>query len=242
MRSQRLIVTLALSLPAIAGLTACSSSSDSTSPKKQAVAAVDTVLANVDNLGVLELDTLINADTSLQYGWYSYGADQFAGYYYYANGGDTTRQAYRPVITYDLPTLLGQGVVDSARAYVWQCQAYGYNGSNLDPFSIGHVTMDHVNLGRVVESSPLTFWGDTLNANIGAISSDSTTGLKSMAVTSYVQADYSAKRPISQYRLNWVFTTAPTLTNYYSQYYVDLGSDCENTNGGPGPYIVIWSH
>ncbi len=131
MRPQRLFVTLAVTLPAIAGLTACSSSSDSTSPKIAAVPAVDTILADIDNLGVLEVDTALSAsDTNIVYGMYSYGADQFAGWYSYTNGGsDTTKVAYRPVITYNLPTLAGQGVLDSAKVYIYQCEAYGYNGS-----------------------------------------------------------------------------------------------------------------
>lgn len=243
MRAQRLLVTLAVSLPAMAGLAACSSSKDATAPKTAAVPAVDTILADVDNLGVLEIDSL-SGDTSIVYGLYSYGTDQFAGWYSYTNGGsDTTRYAYRPMITYDLPTLPGQGVVDSARAYIWQCEAYGYNGStNVNPYTIGHVTMDHVNLGRVVESSATTFFGDTLQTNIGTISSDSSIGNKSLSVTAQVQADYSAKRPVSQYRLNWVFSTAPTITSNYNEYYADLGSDCENTNGGPGPWLVVYSH
>ncbi|HZS60531.1 MAG TPA: hypothetical protein VFA43_14755 [Gemmatimonadaceae bacterium] len=243
MRPQRLLVTLAITLPAIAGLAACSSSKDATSPKTvAAVPAVDTVLADLDNLGVLEIDT--TADTVLTFGMYTYGADQFAGWYSYTNGGaDTSKYAYRPMITYNLPTLPGQGVVDSAKAYVWQCQAYGYNGSaNVDPYTIGHVTVDHVNLGRVVESNATTFFGDTLQTNIGTISSDSSIGGKSLAVTTQVQADYNAKRTVSQYRLSWVFTTAPTLSSNYNEYYADLGSDCENTNGGPAPWLVIWSH
>ncbi len=102
--------------------------------------------------------------------------------------------------------------------------------------------MDHVNLGRVVESNSTTFTGDAVQANVGTISSDSSVGAKSMAVTAQVQADYSAKRSVSQYRLQWVFTTAPTIASNYNQYYADLGSDCGNTNGGPGPWLVIWSH
>jgi hypothetical protein len=241
MRPQRLLVTLALTLPAIAGLTACSS--DSTSPKVQASPAVDTILANIDNLGVLELDSIMSSDTVIQYGMYSYGTDQFAGWYWQTNGSTTWREEYRPMISFDLPVLAGQGVIDSAKVNVFQCSAYGYNGSsNVDPYTIGHVTIDHVNLGRVVESSATTYWGDTLQANIGTISSDSSIGAKTMAVTTNVQGDYSAKRSVSQYRLQWVFTTAPTLSSNYNAYYADLGSDCGNNNGGPGPWMVIWSH
>lgn len=245
MRAQRLLVTLAVSLPAIAGLAACSSSKDSTAPKTvAAVPSVDTILANIDNLGVLEIDS-INSDTAVTYGLYSYGSDQFAGWYSYTNGGgsDTTKYGYRPVITYDLPILPGQGVVDSARAYIWQCEAYGYNGAaNINPYTIGHVTMDHVNMGRVVETSATTFFGDTLQSNIGVIASDSSIGNKSLSVTAQVQADYSAKRTVSQFRLNWVFTTPPTISSNYNEYYADLGSDCENNNGGPGPWLVVYSH
>jgi hypothetical protein len=240
MRPQQLLVTLALSLPAIAGLTACSS--DSTSPKSQAVPAADTILADINNLGVLEIDTLMSTDTSVVFGEYTYGTDQFVGRYHNSNGSPSSTQSYRPVITYDLPTLAGQGVVDSAKAYAYQCAIYGYDGStNLDPYTLGHVIVDHVNLGRVVQSSLSTYAGDTVQANIGTISSDSTRGVHSITVTTSVQADYSAKRSVSQYRLRWLFTTAPSTVGNYSAYYSDLGSDCGN-NGGPGPWLVIWSH
>jgi hypothetical protein len=240
MRPHRLLVTLALSLPVIAGLTACSSS-DSTSPKSQAVPAADTVLADIDNLGVLEIDTLMSTDTTVRFGEYSYGTDQFVGWYYYNNGSQISTEGYRPVITYDLPTIAGQGVVDSAKTYVYQCGIYGYTGStNVDPFTLGHIIVDHVNLGRVVQNSLATYDGDALQANIGTISSDSSSGVRSMTVTANVQADYSAKRSVSQYRLRWLFTTPPTATNN-GGYYADLGSDC-GSNGGPGPWLVIWSH
>jgi hypothetical protein len=241
MRPQRLLITLAVIAPAIAGLAACSSSNDSTSPKPQATPAVDTILADIDNLGVLEMDTVMSTDTTVWFGEYTYGTDQFVGYYYYSNGGQSTTQYYRPVITYNLPTLLGQGVVDSAKAYVYQCGIYGYTGSsNVDPYTLGKVIVDHVNIGRVVESSATTYMGDMLQANIATLSSDSSSGVRSMTVTTNVQADYAAKRPISQYRLEWQFTTPPSVTNS-GGYYADLGSDCGGT-GGPGPWLVVWSH
>lgn len=239
MDPQRLLVTLALSLPAIAGLTACGSS-DSTSPKSRP--AVDTVLADIDNLGVLEDDTIMSSDTSIVFGEYTQGTRQFVGWSYFNNGSETTKQTLRPVITYDLPMLAGRGVVDSAKAYVYQCGTIGFNSSgNLNPYSIGHLTIDHVNMGRVIESNASTYMGDTLQANIGTLSSDSTSGPKSIAVTGDVQADYSAKRSVSQYRLQWAFATPPTISGD-DGYYAYLGSDCGYNNGGPGPWLVIWSH
>jgi hypothetical protein len=241
MRPHRLLVTLALSLPAIAGLTACSS--DSTSPKSQAAPAVDTILADIDNLGVLDVDTIMTTDTSITYGLYTYGADQYVGWYYYNNGSQASLQNYRPVITFNLPALAGQKVVDSAKAYVFQCASYGTTGAaSVDPFTLGHVLIDHVAIGRVIESNLSTYAGDTLQANIGTISSDSTAGVRSMTVTSNVQADYAAKRSASQYRLRWLFTSAPTVASNYAEYYAALGTDCGNSNGGPGPWLVIWSH
>ena len=208
---------------------------------------VDTVLADIDNLGVLEIDTLMSSDTSIVFGEYAQGTRQWAGWSFNNGGLGTSNQTQRPVMTYDLPTLAGQGVVDSAKVYVYQCGVNGYTGSaNVDPYSIGNLSVDHVDIGRVVQSNVSTYLGDTLQANIGTIASDSTRGVKSLAVTTSVQGDYGAKRQVSQYRLHWVFTTAPTLPpngpGAYTGYYSYLGSDCAQNGGGPGPWLIIWSH
>jgi hypothetical protein len=144
------------------------------------------------------------------------------------------------VCRYALPTLAGKAVVDSAKAYVYQCGTYAYNGgAQKDPFTLGHVEIDHISLGTVVQDFVAAFDGAGLQQNIGTIASDSTSGFKGMTVTADVQADYTAKRETSQYRLRFVFDS--TLAPGYTNIYAGLGSDCGNT-GGPGPFLVVWSH
>lgn len=66
---------------------------------------------------------------------------------------------------------------------------------------LGSLVVDHVDFGGSLDAGD--FNGGTLASNIGTISGDAGTGLKTLDVTSFVQADISAARTTSQFRLRF---------------------------------------
>jgi hypothetical protein len=158
-----------------------------------------------------------------------------AGRYANGSGSNTFEDEDRGIFGYALPKLPGLGVVDSAKAYIYECGYNNYTGSG-SPLAFGQIEVDHVAFGDVIQGDSATFNG-ALQADL-ASSTDSTFTYKGFGVTAAVQADYAAKRAASQYRLRFVFNTYPSAG--YSGDFIYYGTDCNQ--GGGLPYLVIWSH
>ncbi len=145
--------------------------------------------------------------------------------------GSGDYQNSRLLIQYALPKLAGKGVVDSAKMYNYVCS----NNGNVFTDS---VVVDHVDWGAAYQDS--ASWGDqTLQANIGTLVRDTTTGWRSVDVTSSIQADYVAKRAATQYRLEFDFSTMPLGDRAV---WLGGGGCGGNTGSGGQAYIVIWAH
>jgi hypothetical protein len=215
----RLVLALAGIAP-LAMLTACGSS-DSTGPRS--APGVDTVAINAASYEQVEMYGYHGSDSSY-YSWQNGDGYQDIGFY--LNG--TYFYEDRALMGFPLPSLAGRGVVDSAKAYVYQC------GTSV--MTLGSAILDHVHFGAALQDSA-AFAGDVLQADVGTVSTDTSTTFHGVTVTSSVQGDYSAKRDESQFRMEFVPTTTlpPNSDNF-----VYFGED--ECNGGSLPYLVIWSH
>jgi hypothetical protein len=227
------VLAIAGTFPLLAALTACSSS---TSPRSSSP-GVDTVVADLALIGGIERDSNnVPGDSTVTYELYlGEGGSMDAGRY--SNGSGSTNYEYedRGIFGYVLPKLAGLGVVDSAKAYVYEC---GYNNytTSQSPMGFGQIDIDHVAFGDVIQGDSTTF-NSALQTDM-ASSTDSTFSYKGFGVTAAVQADYAAKRAASQYRFRYVFNTYPSAG--YLGDFVYFGTDCDQ--GGGLPYLVIWSH
>jgi hypothetical protein len=222
-RSRWIAAATAVAIPAIVLSTACSSDK---AAAPASVATADTVALNPSN------ETLVE--------WWGNSSD--SGYYSYSGEDDDYVQTYdngsgnfyfdRLLMQFALPKLAGKGVVDSAKMYDYAC---AHNTAFTDS-----IVVDHVNWGAAYSDS--ASWGSqVLQANVGTLVRDTTTGWKTVNISSSVQADYAAKRPNTQYRLEWLYQTVPS-----SDVWVEFaGGDCEEngSNGAAGQaYMVIWAH
>lgn len=109
-------------------------------------------------------------------------------------GDDIPENYSRAFLGFDISSIAGRTIV-SATLRVYQEQ---HNG---DPYSTlsGRVLVDHVNFGSTYGAGD--FAGNTLTTNIGTISNNSTFERKTLDVSTYVQADLTAGRTSSQFRL-----------------------------------------
>ncbi len=191
------------------------------------MAATDTIALNESNTAVIEWSGTIGSDSAFT----SFSGVNFIQTFLDGSGDFNNG---RLLVQYSLPKLAGRGVVDSAKMYSFVCLNQG------DAIA-DSVIVDHVSWGAVYEDSA-AWGGQTVQANIGTLVRDTTTGWKSLNVTSSIQADYVAKRTTSQYRFEFGFGTEPV-----GQRIVYLaGGDCgdggpQPANEGPG-YVVVWAH
>lgn len=222
--SRRIVAAAAVAIPALVLSTACSTDK---AAAPSSVAAADTVALNESNAVIIEWQGQTGSDSSFT----SFNGANFIQSYLDGSGNFNNT---RLLVQYSLPKLAGKGAVDSAKMYSFVC-------SNEGDAIADSVVVDHVNWGAVYEDSAA--WGGlTVQANIGTLVRDTTTGWKSVDVTSSIQADYVAKRTTSQYRFEYGFGTEPV----GDRVVWIAGGDCED--GGPqqpnaGPsYLVVWAH
>jgi hypothetical protein len=225
-RTRWFAIAICGALPAVFFLNACSSDHNSTSPK--ATPTSDTVAIDQGQLTII--DHWVNPGEDS--GYYSYlGADD--GDYVEIDDGEGGYDDYRMLLEFPLPTLGGDGIVDSAKVYDYAC---GHSGTFTDS-----IVLDHVNWGAVYKDSA-SWGGQTLLANVGTLVRDTSSGWKSVSVTSSVQADYTAKRANSQFRAEWLYIGTPSASmwdEFAGSYCEDGGSS--NSTAGAG-YLAIWSH
>jgi|HubBroStandDraft_6_1064221.scaffolds.fasta_scaffold71583_4 hypothetical protein len=220
-RSRWIAAATAVAIPAIVLSTACSSDK---AAAPASVSATDTVALDEGNVTLVEWYVNAGSDS----GYYAENGS-YDGNYVQSYLSGSQFFDYRMLMQFALPKLAGKGVVDSAKVNLFACE---HGDATTDS-----VVADHMNWGAVYSDS--ASWGSqTIQANVGTIVRDTTTGWKSLDITGSVQADYAAKRPNSQYRLRYNYASVPSL----DQYVEFAGSYCNsNADGGQG-YMVIWSH
>src|SRR5579862_2523583 len=175
-RSRWIAAATAVAIPAVVLSTACSTDK---AAGPAAAATADTVALDESNVNVVE--------------WWVSTEDADSGYYSFNGAGDGNYvetdlgdpgdfDNYRILMQYALPKLAGKGVVDSAKMYAYACS---HNTAFTDS-----IIVDHVNWGAVFQDS--ASWGSqVLQANVGTLVRDTTSGWKSLDVSSAVQADYA---------------------------------------------------
>lgn len=230
-RRSLLVVTALAVTPLTMFVTACGSDS-ATSPKS--TPSVDTVAFGPNNFTVDQY-YVDSSQTPPAYEYELYNWDN--AYVEVENWNTNYWDDDRMLLWASLPVLAGRGVVDSAKVYEYQCDWYG------SPFTNSAVVLDHVNWGAVIHDSAA--FSVALQDSIGTVSSDTTTGWRSVNVTSAVQADYAAKRSMTQFRMR--LSTQAYSLNMDNWVEFDNGqddSDCNNNadQGAGVGYAVIWSH
>ncbi len=223
-RSRWIAAATAVAIPALVLSTACSTDK---AAGPSAAATADTIALDENNTAIIEWSGTIGSDS----GFTSFTGANFIQTYLDGSGNFNNT---RLLVQYSLPKLAGKGVVDSAKMYNFVCINQGDGIADS-------VVIDHMSWGAVYQDSA-AWGGQAVQANIGTLVRDTTTGWRSLDVTSSIHADYVAKRPTSQYRFELGYGTEPV-----GDRVVWIGGgDCgaggpEPANAGPS-YVVVWAH
>jgi hypothetical protein len=142
--------------------------------------------------------------------------------------GTVANQGYRQFYSFDLSSIPAGSQIVSATLRLYQATVVGAPYTEL-----GNVIVDHVDYGPTLEGTA-DFGVAPLAGNVGTLSSAATAEYKTLVVTARVQADVSALRTRSQYRLR--FSTA--------DFSNDAGSDFvqfteAESPGGNNPQLVV---
>ena len=106
---------------------------------------------------------------------------------------------YRQVYSFDISSIPAGAQIVSATLRLYQAQAVG------SPFTtLGNVLVDRIDIGAALDGAD--YASAALTSNIGTLSTSATIEYKMLDVTVAVQADRSASRSKSQFRLR--FSTA----------------------------------
>jgi hypothetical protein len=100
------------------------------------------------------------------------------------------------------------------------------------PGGLGSVLVDHVDLGSSIDLAD--FGGGILTATIGTLSSTAALGERSLDVTAAVQADASAARATSDFRLYFTVNSNANAADDFVTF-----NDAENHLGGSVPVLVV---
>ncbi len=213
-----------MAIPALVLSTACSTDK---AAAPSASATADTVALDESSTTIVEWSGTVGNDSG--YSAFT-GANLVQTFLDVSGDFNNTRL----LVQYSLPKLAGKGVVDSAKMYNFVC-------INQGDAITDSVVVDHVNWGAAYEDSA-AWGGQAVQANIGTLVRDTTTGWKSLDVTSSIQADYVAKRTTSKYRFEYGFGTEPVGDRVVWL----AGGECGDggtlpANAGPS-YVVVWAH
>jgi DNA-binding beta-propeller fold protein YncE len=144
-----------------------------------------------------------------------------------------TSTAYRQFYSFDLSRIPVGTIVTSATLRLYQADVIGapYNGT------LGSAIVDHVDYGISLDGTDYAA-ATLLLGNVGTLSSDSSTGYKTLSVSSRVQNDLDF-RLRSQYRLRFSQLDANTNNqNDYAQF-TDFEDSCCGVNRPPQMAVVI---
>jgi hypothetical protein len=121
-------------------------------------------------------------------------------------------KTYRTLYSFDITAFPAGAVLDSARLRLFLA------AHTTTPFTeLGNVIVDHVDYGATFEGSD--YYAGALQSNIGVIATDTIRGYKSLGVSSSVQADLTAARTRTQFRLRFSTTDGNNDgTNDYVQF------------------------
>jgi hypothetical protein len=131
------------------------------------------------------------------------------------SGGVT--YTYRGFYSFDISAIPAGSSVASATLRLHQISVIG------SPYSeLGNVVVDHVDYGAAL-SGLEDFSVPALASGVGTLSTDATLGLRTLSVTARVQADVTAGRARSQFRLRFSPTEASDDGNSDFAQFADAG-------------------
>ena len=111
-------------------------------------------------------------------------------------GDDAHNVTYRGTLGFDLTKIPSGASVTQATLTVTQCNVGG------NPFgALGALVVDHIDLTAGLTDA--AFSGETLESNIGTLSSTPAIGARTLDLTAQVQADMAAHRRVTGYRLRF---------------------------------------
>lgn len=103
---------------------------------------------------------------------------------------------YRQFYSFDLSAIPPGSAIVSATLHVFQAAVGG------EPYTdLGNVIVDHVDYGTTLDFA--AYNAAPLTGNVGTLMNDATLAYRTLAVTARVQADLTAGRARSQYRLRF---------------------------------------
>lgn len=143
-----------------------------------------------------------------------------------------TSTAYRQFFSFNLANIPSGTVISTATLRLYQASVTNspYDGA------LGSVVVDHVSYGEVLDA---TAYATATLASAGTLSSDASTGYKSLNVASRVQDDLNNGRPRSQYRLRFSLGDANLdFGDDYAQF-TDFEDSCCGVNSPPQLTITI---
>lgn len=143
-----------------------------------------------------------------------------------------TSTAYRQFFSFNLANIPSGTVISTATLRLYQANVT----NSLYDSALGSVVVDHVSYGAVLDA---TAYATVALASAGTLSSDASTGYKSLNVGSLVQDDLSNGRSRSQYRLRFSLSDANLdFGNDYAQF-TDAEDSCCAANKPPQLVITV---
>lgn len=144
------------------------------------------------------------------------------------NDGLINNDAIASVLCFETGGIADSAVIESATLRVYQERVQG------SPYSkIGNLVVDHVDLGEDVSLDD--YDGGNITRNIGTLSTTTAEEWKTLDVTAAVQANVSANRARSEFRLR--FSTEANGDNISDHMVANDGDDTEGS--GNLPQLVV---
>lgn len=143
--------------------------------------------------------------------------------------GDTSsNDAVRMLYSFETGGISDDAVVESAFLRVYQ------EGVDGNPYGdLGNLIVDHVQIGADLDATD--YAGNTLVSDVGTLSSSAAEAWKVVDVTAMVQADVTANRTYSEFRLR--FSTGTDSDGSFDFAALNDGADSRGT--GHIPQLVI---
>jgi hypothetical protein len=180
MRKKYTIVYIMVMYSAVLLGVGASCSSDSEDPRKERHTLEINSVPSMD--GWVESDGSAHSDSG----------GPFTGDYEHTKPGVGHRQFY----SFSFSAIPDGALIVSASLELYQVNVWG------SPFTdLGNVVVDHLDYGATLDGAD--YDATALTANIGTLSDNATEEYKSLDVTLYVQADCTAARDYSQYRVRF---------------------------------------
>jgi DNA-binding beta-propeller fold protein YncE len=140
---------------------------------------------------------------------------------------------WRQLYSFGIVSIPASATITSATLRLYQCDVAGAPYAHL-----GNVIVDHVNYGAALSAS--AYSGATVSSNIGTLSTTASLGYRSLDVKTRVQADMTAARVRSQFRLQFsLLDYFANATDDFVQFTDAEDSTCAGTATNRPPQLAL---